>query len=274
MAMDLSLATVKGRVKRIPAVRDWLSARRFEHFLSPSGFASFYGVFGSFEEARQHLPASREFDSEATASLMNERLHRLYPYDYPVLYWLREAFLEGATSVFDIGGSVGVHFHAYQRILRYPEGLRWLVSEVPTAAAAGRDLAHRLGVPNLSFVDRLDTSDVRAQVWISAGALQYIEDGDLGLLLDACPQPPTYLLLNKLPIHDGEDFVVAQNVGPGAYSPTYVYNRARFVASIEARGYALVDTWQVRERDFYLPGHPDKCFSAFTGLFFRRSSAA
>jgi putative methyltransferase (TIGR04325 family) len=275
MSMALSLASVKGTVKRIPAVRGWLHARLYEHFLSPRGFTSYFGVYGSFEEARRHLPASQEFDSgEVIAGLMNERLHRLYPYDYPVVYWLREAFLGGATSVYDIGGSVGVHFHAYRRILRYPDGLRWLVCEVPAAAAQGRDLARRLGASGLEFVDRLDTSDVSAQVWISAGALQYIEEGDPGRLLAACPRPPPTHLRNKLPIQEDRDYVVAQNIGPGVYAPAWVYNRARFVGGIEACGYDLVDTWEVPERDFYLPGHPDKSFRAFTGFCFRRRAAA
>jgi putative methyltransferase (TIGR04325 family) len=271
----MTLASVKGTVKRIPAVRSWLDARHYEHFLSPQGFMSYHGVYESFEEARHHLPPSREFeDEEVIGGLMNERLHRLYPYDYPVVYWLREAFLGGATEVFDIGGSVGVHFHAYRRILRYPDGLHWLVCEVPAAAATGRDLALRLGAQGLSFVDRLDASRVRAQVWISAGALQYIEDGDIDRLLAECPAPPAYVMLNKLPIQEGPAFVAAQNIGPGAYAPMRVYNRASYVAAIEARGYALVDTWRVPEREFYLPGHPEKSFGAFSGFCFRRAASA
>jgi putative methyltransferase (TIGR04325 family) len=275
MSMVQSLASVRGTVKRIPAVRAWLHARLYEHFLSARGFTSYYGVYEGFEEARRHLPASREFDSrEVIAGLMNERLYRIYPYDYPVVYWLREAFLGGVTSVYDIGGSVGVHFYAYRRILRYPERLRWLVCEVPAAAAMGRHLAGELGAEELEFVDRLDASEVGAQAWISAGALQYIEDGDLGRLLASCPQPPRFLILNKLPVYDGPAFVVAQNIGPGVYAPSWVYNRARFVAGIEAQGYELVDTWRVPEREFYLPGHPERSFGAFTGFCFGRAAAA
>src|SRR6185503_4396776 len=138
----------------------------------------------------------------------------------------------------------------------------------------GRAIALRLGTSGLDFVDRLDTSEVRAPVWISAGALQYIEACDLGHLLAACPRPPTHLLLNKLPIQEGREYVVAQNIGPGVYAPAWVYNRTRFVAGVEACGYDLVDTWEVPERDFYLPGHPDKSFRAFTGFCFQRRAAA
>jgi putative methyltransferase (TIGR04325 family) len=270
MSMGLSLATVKGRVKRIPAVRAWLHARFHERFLSARGFATYYGVYGSFGEARAQLPTSKEFDShEVITGLMNERMHRVYPCDYPVLFWLREAFLGGATGVFDIGGSVGVHYYAYRRVLPYPEGLQWIVCEVPSAAAVGRAMAERLDVRELRFVDTLNTADIRLPVWISAGALQYIEDGDIERLLAECRQPPHWLLLNKLPVYDGDDFVVTQNIGPGIYAPAHVYNRARLVERIRTQGYELADSWEVPERAFYLPGHPDKCFPSFSGFCFR-----
>jgi putative methyltransferase (TIGR04325 family) len=261
-------------VKRIPAVRTHIQARLYRRFLSSEGFATYYGAYGSFAEARANLPASREFDSaDVVADLMDTRLHRVYPYDYPVVHWLGQAFLGGATRVFDLGGSVGVHYHAYHRILPYPEGLQWEVCEVPAAAALGRQTAARLGARGLTFVDRLEPGAVRAHVWISAGALQYIEDAPLDRLLGASPAPPDHVILNKLPLYDGDDFVVTQNIGPGVYAPAYVYNRARFLEQVNGAGYELVDAWEVPERSFYLPGHPERCFPSFSGLYFRRSAA-
>jgi putative methyltransferase (TIGR04325 family) len=258
-------------VKRIPAVRTHIQARLYRRFLSAEGFATYYGAYGSFAEARANLPASREFDSaDVVADLMDTRLHRVYPYDYPVVHWLGQAFLGGATRVFDLGGSVGVHYHAYHRILPYPDSLQWEVCEVPAAATVGRQTAERLGSRGLTFVDKLDPGAVRAQVWISAGALQYIEDARLDRLLDASPEPPEHVILNKLPLYDGDEFVVTQNIGPGIYAPAYVYNRARFLEQVKGEGYELVDGWEVPERSFYLPGHPERCFQSFSGLYFRR----
>jgi putative methyltransferase (TIGR04325 family) len=261
-------------VKRIPAVRTHIQARLYRRFLSTEGFATYYGAYGSFAEARANLPASREFDSaDVVAELMDARMHHIHPYDYPVVHWLGQSFLRGATRVFDLGGSVGVHYHAYRRILPYPQGLRWEVCEVPAAAAVGREMAARLGATGLTFTERLVPEEVRADVWISAGAIQYIEDAPLDRLLGASAEPPGHVILNKLPLYEGDEFVVTQNIGPGVYAPAYVYNRARYVEQVQRQGYELVDSWEVPERTFYLPGHPERCFPSFSGLYFRRAAA-
>jgi putative methyltransferase (TIGR04325 family) len=261
-------------VKRIPAVRTHIHARLYRRFLSLEGFTTYFGVYGSFAEARANLPASREFDTTSVvADLMDARLHRIHAYDYPVIHWLGQAFQQGATTVFDLGGSVGLHYHAYHRILPYPQGLQWQVCEVPAAVSAGRELAGRLGSPGLSFVEKLDPASVRAEVWISAGALQYIDGVGLDQLLAACPEPPRHIILNKLPLYDGDEFVVTQNIGPGVYAPARVYNRGRFLEQVDSQGYELVDSWPVPERSFYLPGHPERCFRHFSGLCFRRRTA-
>jgi putative methyltransferase (TIGR04325 family) len=263
-----SVATrIRNRVKSLPLVRDQLKRRRIAGFLSPDGFATYYGVFGSFEEARRFLPPSPEFDQLDTAQAYeHERMHRVFCYDYPVMHWLGEAFRAGARSVYDIGGSIGVHYFAYRRYLRYPAALTWEICETPRVVKAGREIARREEAPGLSFTDALDPSRVRADVWISAGALQYIENGYLGELLAACPHPPAYVIVNKLPLYVGDDFVTTQNVGPRMFAPVHVYNRARFIRAAEAAGFGLADAWDVPERELRLPGHPERSFPRFSGL--------
>lgn len=253
-------------------VRRWRDHARYEHFLSRT--ASFYGVFDDFDQARRHLPASREFDQRAlTQEYEATRRHRVHNYDYPVLYWLDKAFGQGARSVFDLGGSVGVHYFAYRRVLEYPAQLEWTVSEVPEVCAVGRDIATREDARGLSFEDTLDPRRIDADIWLSCGALQYIEHGHPARLLAGCARRPAHILFNKLPLYDGEDFVTAQNIGEHSYAPSYVYNDAGFIAGIERMGYRLVDRWNVPERSFYLPGHPERSFRTFTGLYLRATDA-
>lgn len=90
------------------------------------------------------------------------------------------------------------------------------------------------------------------------------------------PQPgararfrPRYLRLNKQPPHDGEDFVPTQNQGCGLFAPHPVYKRQRVIDGIEAAGYRLIDRWDVPKRSFFLPGHPDKSFGWYSGLYFQ-----
>ena len=55
-------------------------------------------------------------------------LEQVNPRDYPLLFWFSELFREGATSVFDFGGHIGVKYYAFQRYLPYPDNLRWVAS--------------------------------------------------------------------------------------------------------------------------------------------------
>jgi putative methyltransferase (TIGR04325 family) len=270
MLPRMDVATrIRNRMKALPLVRDQLQRRYLAEFLSPEGFALYYGVFASFEEARRFLPPSPEFDQLDTAtSYEQQRMHRVFCYDYPVMHWLGEAFRAGARSVYDLGGSIGVHYFAYRRYLAYPAGLTWEICETPSVVRAGREIARREGAPGLRFTDALEPSQVKADVWTSAGALQYIERGDLGALLAACPNPPKYVIVNKVPLYVGDDFVSTQNVGPRMFAPVHVYNRPRFIAGVEAAGYRLVDAWDVPEREFRLPGHPERSFPRFSGVCF------
>lgn len=265
-----ALSRLKAGVRRVPAVDAFVRSRQHRFFLSHEGLTSHWGVYDSFEDARRHLPPSRGFDTADVVEDVRKRGLKLHPYDYPVLFWLDRAFAQGARSVYDIGGAIGSHFYAYRRVLPFPQGLDWLVCELPSAVDAGRRMAEATGAvaEGLRFVETADTRGVRADVWISAGALQYIEDADLAGRLEVAREAPRHIVLNKLPLYDGADFVVTQNVGPDCYSPVWVWNRDGFVDRVRACGYRLIDEWDVPERDLYVPGHPERSFPAFTGLCF------
>ncbi|WP_177142729.1 methyltransferase, TIGR04325 family [Variovorax sp. YR216] len=242
-----------------------------EHFLSSQGYGFYYGVFESFRDARAWLPPSKEFDHAPIAEEFVEvRTKRVFAYDYPVLLWLLRALQAGATSVLDIGGSVGVHYYAYRRYIQLPEGLTWRVVEVPTMVAIGRNLAMTSAATALSFTEDLDQAVMAStsDIWISAGALQYVEDARPARLLKLCVARPKHILLNKLPLHSGDDFVTTQNIGSGSFAPVRVFNRGRFIEEIEECGYTLWDKWDVPERALYLPGFPGRSFQSFSGLYF------
>lgn len=267
------LRSVVEPLKRLALLRAWRDRQRLAYFLSDAGHASYYGVFASFSEARRALPRSAEHNQSALATEYIEvRSHRVYCYDYPMIHWLGAALGGGATRIFDIGGSVGVHYRAYRRYLAYPPWLSWQVCEVPAIAQIGRELAQRDGETPLTFTDALNPGEVQADVWISAGAIHYIEKARPDALLAACQHRPAHLLLNKLPLYEGDDFVSAQNMGANSFAPLHIYNRQRLVTDIESVGYRLVDSWEVPERHFYLPDHPEKSFGKYSGLYFRATA--
>ena len=211
-----------------PAFMHW----RRQHFLSEDGASFYFGVFDSFASARRWLPASPEFNTDALQKQYVEvRTQRIFAYDYPVMWWLSSAFRDGAQSILDIGGSVGVHYYAYRLFINMPETLSWSIVEVPSVVAMGRTLAAVRKAAALDFSEYLteSLSRARADVLISAGALQYMENASPANLIERMTKRPSRVLLNKLPIYDGEDFITTQNLGNGCFAPVRVFNRGTFI---------------------------------------------
>jgi putative methyltransferase (TIGR04325 family) len=244
---------------------------RWQHrqFLSKKGHGAYFGVFENFAAARASLPPNPEFDQAALAAeYVDIRTRKVFEYDYPMIVWLDHAFRDGASKVLDIGGSVGVHYYAYQKYLQMPAGLSWRVVEVPSMAKLGREMAQKTRGGALTFSEDLVPALSGSDIWIAAGSLQYFESARPGDLLKQCARRPRHILLNKIPLYAGEDFVTTQNIDQGSFTPLHVYNRRRYIREIEAMGYALEDQWPVHERSLYLPGHPEKSFPCFSGLYF------
>lgn len=267
----LLAARIVRRLLNGPVARPVLLQWKREHFLSSEGYGFYYGVFESFKEARASLPRSKEFDHEPLAEeYVDVRSKRVFAYDYPVMLWLFRAFQAGAASTLDIGGSVGVHYYAYRRYIQMPAALTWAVVEVPTMATIGRNLAMTSAATALSFTEDLNQAVMASasDIWISAGAMQYIEDVRPARLLEQCVVRPKHILLNKLPLCSGDDFVTTQNIGSGSFVPVQVFNRGRYIEEIEAHGYTLWDKWDVPERSLSLPGYPGRSLPSFSGLYF------
>lgn len=210
----MSLLNAVRAVRRLadgPIVRPARVRWKREHFLSSEGAGSYYGVFNDFAEARATLPASKEFDyAPLAAQYIEIRSKKVFPYDYPVMHWLTRAFQDGATSVLDIGGSVGVHYYAYRRYIDMPATLTWHVVEVPSMVSIGRNLASTNGATSLSFTDDMLQAVIGTgrEIWISAGAIHYMEGARPSELLKQSVARPEHVLLNKLPLYGGEDVCV------------------------------------------------------------------
>ena len=148
------------------------------------------------------MPSSRSlgYDNEAAAAMYRERMRRVYISDYSVMFWLRRLFGSGCTSVYDLGGHIGIAYYADQRYLSYQEGLRWLVHDVPAVVKSGQvwaeehDPQHRL----IFSLHREDADGTDAL--LASGSLQYL-DYTLADLLDVLARPPDHLLINLAPLH-------------------------------------------------------------------------
>src|SRR5690606_19469725 len=105
-----------------------LRQRRFDEAFAQGAYGgACRGVYDTYAQACQAAPPSLPlgYDNAGAAALYRDRIERVFPSDYPAMLWLEKAFAQGVRHVFDLGGHVGVSYYAYQRYLRYPEGISW-----------------------------------------------------------------------------------------------------------------------------------------------------
>jgi putative methyltransferase (TIGR04325 family) len=249
----------------VPLLRPLLR-RIYERRFASSGIGSFRGVFHTFADANQSAPRTKPlgFNCPEYALEFRDRLTRIFSFDYPVIFWLAR-LMKDDTSIFDYGGHAGTHFYAYSRYLSYPRNLSWLVCDLPEITRAGEDIARQSGSHQIRFTTRFEDG-AGSQILIAAGSLQYIESPALPELLSQSSIKPAHLLLNKLPLYHGEQFVTLQN-GGAAFHPQYVFNRERFLAAFASLGYRLKDAWDVESHPGRIPFHPDRSFRCHSGLY-------
>jgi putative methyltransferase (TIGR04325 family) len=257
-------------IKRSPPVRAMLE-RAYEKGFAGDWPGSFRGVYATFAEAEAAAPKTKPlgYDHPGPASMYLERHERVYPSDYPVMFWLSRLLRPGAR-LFDLGGHVGLTFYAYAKYLTYPDDLRWTIYDVPAVRATGEELARKRGATQLSFTDRrADASG--ADVLLASGSLQYIEAPRLPDVLASLEKKPAHVVLNRTPLYDGPTFVTLQNIGT-AYCPYLIFNRAEMLEPLAALGYELVDRWENLDHKCHVPFHDGRSLDAYDGLYLRLRS--
>lgn len=228
----------------------------------------FRGVYASFAEAEASIPAGERvgYDHEELAGLYRHRMEKANQSDYAVLFWMK-GLLDARSFVFDFGGHVGVSYHGWRNYLNYPRGLRWLVHDMPAIVKVGAELARERPSHGLEFTS--DVADARGcTIMLTAGSLQYV-DITLTELLAKVGSLPQHLILNKLPVYDGESFVTVQSTGR-AFHAYRIYNRAEVITEAAALGYRLVDDWANREQHCEIPFTRGRDIDAYSGFYFTR----
>ena len=264
-------ARISKNAWRIPGVGQLL-ALDYERSFARRPSNRFRGVYPSFAEAERSIPAGARvgYDHDALAAMYRHRMEKANQSDYGVLFWLR-GILEPGSFVFDFGGHVGVSYHGWRRYLGYPKGTRWLVHDVPTIIKVGAELAAERESPGLEFTH--DVADARGcDIFFSAGALQYVDES-LPSILARVGSRPRHVILNKMPVYDGESFVTVQSTGR-AFHAYRIYNRAALVKSVTDLGYRLVDDWENREQYCYIPFTRGRDIDAYSGYYFVRDDDA
>lgn len=227
----------------------------------------FRGIYPDFVTARQDIPPNRlqGYDNEASALLLADHRLRIFPFDYPIMFWLQK-LLPDCRLLFDFGGHVGISYFGYRRYLQYPPGLTWLIYDVDAVVTLGERIAREERAVNLRFTTSLAELS-KADVLLAAGSLQFIED-PLALLASA-PRLPRHLLINKVPVRTLPAAATLHNMG-SALCAYHLFNRRAFVQGILALGYELVDEWPNPDLGLRIPFFPEHSVRAYSGFYFRR----
>lgn len=262
---DLSKQTIN----RIPIASDYY---RY-YWCFPRQTTACRGIYKTFTDATASLPPDSRISynqsdihehpdiSELTSC---RTLGRLDSIDTPLIPWLKSAF-DDSSTVFDLGGNVGVSYYAFKQHLDFPENLRWTVCEVPEIVKAGKKIAEENNSRELSFTTEFTEAD-GTDIFLSCGTLQYIEPS-LAQLLTQLGKKPKHLLINYVPFYDGKPYVTLQNIGY-AYSPYKIQNKTELINSLISLGYEYVEGWN-SDRICSIPFHKDRTVREYSGFYLK-----
>jgi len=252
---------------KAPFLRQWHRMQYQRHFEKVYQYERiFSGVYPDYATALSHIPKDRPvgYDNPETATFLG-RTSSMLPSEYPVLFWLAQILRDNRT-VFDFGGYLGLNYNWYQRYRIYPPNMFWTIYDVPAVVLEGQRILETEPDPRLRFTADFSLA-ASAAVLLASGSLQFCDES-LAQMLARLANKPKHLLINKTPLTEGNTFFTLNNMGP-AISVYKIANRTEFIASLEALGYELVDSWKNPDLTCYIPLHPDKAVSAFDGLYLR-----
>lgn len=257
-------------LKQIPPIR-WVLARRYRRYFETQVDTNlFYGVYPDFAAATRDMPRTKPagYDNPEPAAMYGDRLTRVFPADYPVLFWL-DRLVKTERSLFDFGGHVGIAYYSYRRYLKFSDDFKWTVYDVPAVREHGRKLAAEKRATGLGFADAVSGADGH-DVFLASGALQYVESPDLAGMIGALGNPPRHVIVNKTPVHDSYRFVTLQNIGT-AFCPYQIFKRSEFLEAMTHLGYRLVDSWANAETTCPIPYQPGRSVEAYSGFYFTKT---
>ena len=138
---------------------------------------------------------------------------------------------------------------------------------MPAIIREGQAFAQERNADSLFFTDDPATGS-DTTIFMAAGSLQYV-DMSVAEILAKMDARPKHLLINKMPLYDGETYVTVQSTGR-AFHPYRISNRDEFVAGITALGYRAVDDWSNSEQSCRIPHTRGRDLDAYSGYYFVR----
>lgn len=228
----------------------------------------FRGVFSSFSEAEAAIDSgvNASYDNIDSANLYKSFCEKLFPGDYPNLFWLTQ-ILPGQKSLFDLGGHIGVKYYSYSRYLDLPSGFNWSVHDMPAVMIEGEKFAKQTDPKGiLSFSKDLELAD-GFDILCAFGSLQYI-DIDLAKKVAAFKKKPQFVVAT-IPASEKATYYTVNSIGT-AQCPYIIRKKSEFISSFEMAGYKLREFWTVPDKKCEIPFHPGYSLNFYSGFLFER----
>lgn len=247
-----------------PLIKGVADRQARDAFIANRDRNMFLGIYRTWQEAEAAAASygTAGYDNSASADLYRHRV-RMDPYDYPALYWIMRSLDEGLTSVFDVGGAIGIKYQAFREPLSKWPALRWRVQDVPAVANHGRELAQQRGDSgSLEFTDRFEDGD-GIDVLFASGVVQYLPR-TLGESLQGFKRLPRRIVINTAAIHPQHEFFTVNSIGT-AFCPYRIQTQAGLVRGLTSLGYRLREVWSNVGKTMTIPHRRDYSIDDYSG---------
>ena len=246
----------------------WWRKQRYERkFKHNRDLNLFKGVYPSFQAAQAacDLAIAGSYDNQNSAALYKSFCSKLFPGDYPNLFWLSR-ILPGQSSLFDLGGHIGVKYYSYSRYLDLPQDFIWSVHDMPAVMDEGETFA-REHDPEKKLVFKRSLAEVDGHDILCAfGSLQYI-DIDLAQVVATLEKKPRYIIAT-IPATQKKTYYTLNSIGT-AQCPYIIRAESEFLASFEEAGYECQERWIVPDKKCEIPFHPGFSLDYYSGYLFK-----
>lgn len=199
------------------------------------------------------------------ADLYLEYTEKLRPSDYAVLFWMKP-IIRDCSSVFDLGGNIGLQCYSFEKYLGYPPNLQWIVCDLPVIVSFGKELAAKKSMNRLSFTHEYGDAN-GTDILLTVGTLSFMET-ELSSILSTLHTKPKHIFVNRIPLYDGKTYYTVRNLSP-IMAVYRIFNRKEFIDSVLAHGYEMVDVWNILEATCTIPFRADRAIHSYSGLYFR-----
>lgn len=267
--MILTTKNILTNLKKSPPLM-WIRKKKYEHkFTHNRDLNLFKGIYSNYEEAQSVASqyTSTGYDNKSSAQMYKNMCNKIFPEDYPTLYWINRLNDE-VKVLLDYGGHVGIKRYAFDKYLPRINNTEWKVYDLPKVKEEAVILHKEIdpkGEININFQDSIKKEKI--DLFLALGSFQYIPK-EVDEVLAELGERPKYLLI-RVPLTLQKTFVTLNHIGT-TVCPYIIRNEQDFLNNIEGLDYELIDKWVSPNKVAEIPFHHEYSVYGYTGHLFKR----